>query len=103
MTREQKYDLINSQESLKGLAAAIRSFADENGVIQGRNRGFDAEKMALLCEQYAERYATGYANVLTREFGIRQQAMYILYYTKAIGAQLNIRLAGGTDMNKKKS
>jgi hypothetical protein len=91
MTREQKYDLINSQESLKGLAAAIRSFAEADGMIQGRTRRFDAEKMAKACLQFRN-YTP---NVLTREFGIRQQAMYIVYYEGPA-----IRLAGGTDMNK---
>ena len=76
MTREQKYDAVNSCESFLGLANTIRSFADDNGMIQGRTREFDAERMAHA----AENYPNVMTNSLTREFGIRQQAMYIQYY-----------------------
>lgn len=76
MTREQKYDAVNSCETLLGLANTIRSFADEDGMIQGRTKKFDAERMARMCENYTVHPR----NVLTREFGIRQQAMMIEYY-----------------------
>lgn len=79
MTREEKYDLVNQTESFKGLAWAIRSLADEDGQIQGRTRKFDAEKMA----EYAENFMTVNPNTLTREFGIRQQALYIKHYLTA--------------------
>lgn len=76
MTREQKYDLVNQTETLKGLAWAIRSLANEDGLIWGRTRKFNAEKMA----ECAENFLSVSPNTLTREFGIRQQALYIKHY-----------------------
>lgn len=78
MTREEKYDAVNQCETLQQLADVIRSFADEGGMIQGRTRKFNAEEMAAACENYVR---IPHKNSLTREFGIRQQAMYILYYS----------------------
>lgn len=76
MTREEKYDAVNKCESLEELANVIRLFSDKEGWIQGRTRKFDANKMAHAC------MAFGFVspNVLTREFGIRQQAFYIEHY-----------------------
>lgn len=71
MTREEKYDAVNQTTSLEELSIIIKLFADKNGKIQGRSRQFDAEKMAKLCLNYNNVQP----NVLTREFGIRQQAL----------------------------
>ena len=76
MTDLEKYEAVNKCESLEELANVIISFADITGEIQGRKRKFDAEKMAQACRVYPD---YGY-NTLTREFGIRQQAMYIDHY-----------------------
>ena len=79
MTLEQRlevYDRVNQTESFEELAEVIRSLADENGNIQGRTRTFPAENMARACEIFPQVNK----NTLTREFGIRQQAMYIEYY-----------------------
>lgn len=70
------YQKVNSCLTLKDLANVIRSFADEDGMIQGRTRKFSAEKMAIDCENYN----LSFHNSLTREYGIRQQAMMILFY-----------------------
>ncbi len=78
MTDLEKYEAVNKSNSLEELAQVIESFADENGVIQGRTRGFPAGKMADYCRNYPD-YPR---NTLTREFGIRQQAMYLEYYGK---------------------
>lgn len=78
MNRLSKYEHVNSCESLSELADVIRSFADEDGMIQGRSRKFSAKAMADLCENFDNHPP----NVLTREFGIRQQAMYLSYYSK---------------------
>lgn len=75
MTELQKYELVNKTETLKELADVIRSFAN-NGIIHGRTREFDAENMANHCESYH----LGKHNILTREYGIRQQAMMLLFY-----------------------
>jgi hypothetical protein len=78
MTDLEKYQAVNKCENLKELADVIRSFADDDGFIQGRTRKFSAEHMAKHCESYQwEKH-----NALTREFGIRQQAMMLLFYEK---------------------
>jgi hypothetical protein len=78
MDRLEVYDKVNQCETLEQLAEIIESLASEDGFIQGRTRGFNAEKMVWACLNYDKMNK----NVLTREFGIRQQAMYILYYTR---------------------
>lgn len=75
MTELEKYEAVNKSSTLKELADVLRSFAID-GMIQGRTRKFDAEKMAEHCESYH----LAKHNVLTREFGIRQQAMMLLFY-----------------------
>ncbi len=76
MTREEKYDAVNQCKSFKELAQVIRSFADSERMIQGKTRKFPADEMASACEMFSNLPN----NVLTREFGIRQQAMMIEYY-----------------------
>ena len=78
MDRLEIYDKVNQCETFEQLAEVIESLADENGMIQGRTRQFPANKMAQGCRNFK---LHGYPNVLTREFGIRQQAMYINHYT----------------------
>jgi len=71
-----KYEAVNLCENLDELAHIIESFADENGDIQGRVKKFNAKTMANACRNY-----NWYShNTLTREFGIRQQAMMLLFY-----------------------
>ena len=76
MTDLEKYDAVNKSKSLKDLANVIRSFGVD-GKIKGRTKTFDSEIMAHTCENYD----LTDANHLTREFGIRQQAMMLLFYT----------------------
>lgn len=76
MTEEQKYKKVNACESLEELANIIESFSDEHGFIQGKSMFFDAKKMAEKCRNYSLQNP----NVLTRNYGIRQQAIYILFY-----------------------
>ena len=76
----EKYEKVNKCETFEELAKTIESFADNLGYIQGRSRKFNAKKMANYCRNFSW-FAP---NLLTREFGIRQQAMYISYYTKGL-------------------
>jgi len=71
-----KYDDVNKCETLEELAKVIESFADENGDIQGRTKKFSAARMADFCRSYS----LDIHNMLTREWGIRQQAMMIIFY-----------------------
>jgi len=76
MTELQKYEIVNSAESLDQLSTAILFINDSNGDIRGRNRMFNGVKMAAMCYQVPK---LPYS-VLTRNYGIRQQAMYIVHY-----------------------
>lgn len=76
MTDLDKYDAVNATTTLEELAETIQSFADENRQIQGRNRTFNADKMAIACRNFSKLPP----NVLTRNYGIRQQAMMLSYY-----------------------
>lgn len=74
----KKYEAVNSCETLDELANAILSFVDEKGMIKGRTKSFNAESMAEACRNYS----FAIHNTLTREFGIRQQALMILLYNQ---------------------
>lgn len=73
-----RYELVNSAETAVALQSAILSFADEDGYIQGRTHKFSAEWMASKVEMVIS--GTAPANNLTREWGIRQQALYLRHY-----------------------
>jgi transcription initiation factor TFIIIB Brf1 subunit/transcription initiation factor TFIIB len=68
------WEKVNKTQSLEDLAKIILLLADESGLIQGRTRKFVAKDMANACINFKDLYPT----VLTREFGIRKQAFYIL-------------------------
>ena len=78
MTELEKYEAVNKCETIDELRNVILSFMDSDGMIKGRTRHFHAEKMA----NYVYDVVNGnlIPNVLTREFGIRQQALYLRYY-----------------------
>jgi len=76
MTELGKYEMVNNAETLKELAKAIRFVTDSDGKIQGRSKVWDADTMAKYCETLTPE--TFY--MLTRNFGIRQQAIMLYYY-----------------------
>ena len=73
MSELKIYEQVNQTETLAQLAEVIYNLRDTDGMIQGRYRKFNAGKMANFCRNYRSSPLT----VLTREYGIRQQAMYI--------------------------
>ena len=75
MTREEKYDTVNKCETFEQLAEVIESFADEDGMIEGRTQKFNAKVMAQYAKNFNLKFYS--PNRLTRQFGIRQQAFYI--------------------------
>lgn len=79
MTREEKYDLVNQCETPEALEVVILGLADEDGTIEGRDKLFQAKNMARGLRHYMENKTP--PNILTRRFGIRQQAMYLKFYT----------------------
>ena len=80
MTDLEKYQKVNSCQTLADLQKCIIEFADENGMIQGKERLFNAKIMASRAEVF---YTIGnWAESVTREFGLRQQLMYLRHYKK---------------------
>jgi len=81
LERLHHYDAVNACETLDELANVIGSIADEDGKIQGNTRKFDARIMA---HNVKSPLLINNMNLLTRSYGIRQQAIYILYYENKI-------------------
>jgi hypothetical protein len=79
MEELEKYELINKCETDNELAQAILLLSDEEGMIKGRNKAFNAIKTSGNCYLVINKNYP--PNILTREYGIRQQALYIKYYT----------------------
>jgi len=75
MTELQKWQAVNRCENGKALHDLIIQFADEDGMIQGRERKFSATQMAHHVHDVMQNEYPN--NLLTREFGIRQQALYL--------------------------
>ena len=80
MTELETWQLVNQAETQTQLAFIINKLADPEGMIQGRERKFDAAKMIIGLQFFMEDEMP--ANVLTREFGIRQQAIYLKIFNK---------------------
>jgi hypothetical protein len=76
MSELEKYEMINSCETVEALSKAILRLTDPTtGFIQGRIRKFDGVKMASVVGLVVNQ--NGLHNWLTREYGIRQQALYL--------------------------
>ena len=73
-----KWERVNKCETVEELKQCILDFADEDGMIQGRTRKFEAKKMVIGLENYINNHSI--PNVITRDYGLRQQAMYLKYY-----------------------
>ena len=80
MTELEKWKLVNESDTSQNLAFVINKLADEDGMIQGRERKFDASKMIIGLKYFMSDEMP--ANVLTREYGIRQQAIYLKTFNK---------------------
>jgi len=80
MSDLEKFQKVNECETLEQLSIVIESFADKDGFINGKDKNFNAKVMSSICK----RYSSAEHNMLTRQFGIRQQALYILFYNDEI-------------------
>lgn len=80
MTELETWQTVNQCETQLQLACVIKNLADAEGMIQGRERKFDANKMIIGLNYFMNDEMP--ANVLTREFGIRQQAIYLKIFNK---------------------
>jgi len=83
MTREEIYDLVNKCETVEELQDVIIKIGELNGgVIKGRMKEFDSKRMADNClKAYNFERPT---NNLTREFGLRQQLLYLMFVNRKI-------------------
>jgi len=80
MTDLEKYDAVNRCETIEELTAVIRSFADEHGIIEGRLKNFRADRMAEGAQDFYDDRLYGSARTVTRQFGLRQQLIYLKFY-----------------------
>ena len=69
----ERYFLVNQAETLDELADIILKLSDQDGMLNARHRQLNGVKMAAYCRNFKNMPF----NVLTRNYGIRQQAMYI--------------------------
>jgi len=76
------YEVVNSAETFDQLSQAILKSSDSDGNIRGRTNSFNAYKMANNCIDIGKSEYPNF-NKLTREFGIRQQAIYLKHYEKS--------------------
>lgn len=74
----ERYQRVNKCETLEEIQQCILDFADKDGKIQGRSKTFNANSMSINAEGFYNGYLS--PNVITREWGLRQQLMYIKYY-----------------------
>lgn len=72
-----KYMRVNGAETPEDLYDCIKRIA-VNNEITGRNRIFNAERMITSTRNFFEN--NGSPNYITRNYGLRQQAIYIKYY-----------------------
>ena len=80
MTELEKYETVNAAATLEELQAVVLKLNDENGLIQGRSEKYPVEMMAHNVRLVVDEGHR--ANLLTRSYGIRQQALYLREYTK---------------------
>ena len=79
MTDLEAYKLVNKARTREELATAVELIG-EAGIIKGRTRIFNPTVMALNVFVFLD--GGGPAEILTRNYGIRQQAIYIKTYEK---------------------
>lgn len=75
----ETYEAVNRCETFDELAEVILSIGSALGSVPGRTRDFQADKMVEGLLGFAGDVFP--PNVLTRRWGIRQQAMYIKHYS----------------------
>ena len=82
MTILQMFQLVNQCETIEALQEAILKIGDlhPQGMIQGRKEQRNAQEMAEMVPLVVK-MGMGAVN-LTRNYGIRQQALYLNYCLK---------------------
>ena len=81
MTELEKYQLVNRCQTIEALENAIMAIGSGNsGMIRGRTRIFSAKIMSSYVRGVVSLALP--ANLLTRNYGIRQQALYLSFFIK---------------------
>ena len=81
-----KYQLVNRCQTIEALENAIMAIGSENnGMIHGRTRLFSAKNMSSYVREVVSLALP--ANLLTRNYGIRQQALYLSFFIKNANVQ----------------
>lgn len=75
MTELEKYETINKTETVEELENAV-DLVWPSDYIDGMTRKFDKEKMKGYIKGIVDS-SIEQANVLTRKYGLRQQALYL--------------------------
>lgn len=78
MTELEKYELVNKADSIEELEAAMDTIWPD-GIVVGRTRTFNKDRMKGFIRGVVEGTVV-LVNVLTRKYGIRQQALYLREY-----------------------
>ena len=87
MSREHIYDLVNNSETIEELVLVMAAIGKKyGGKIPGKTKDFDVNRQinnARLVYNISleDEWLSEEANIVTRSFGLRQQLMYIIYYT----------------------
>ena len=87
MSREHIYDLVNNSETIEELILVMAAIGKKyGGKIPGKTRDFDVEKQINNAKLFynlslEDEYIAEDANIVTRALGLRQQLIYITYYT----------------------
>ena len=87
MSREHIYDLVNNSETIEELVLVMAAIGKKyGGKIPGRTKDFDVEKQISNAKLFYKislenEYIVEDANIVTRSFGLKQQLIYITYYT----------------------
>lgn len=82
LSNDQKlaaFEVVGACETFDELILALRQIAlMSDGIILGRNKNYTIEKILLNLEVIRKTKAN--YNIVTREYGIRQQCMYLHHY-----------------------
>ena len=87
MSREYIYDLVNNSETIEELVLVMAAIGKKyGGKIPGKTKDFDVNKQISNAKlvyniSLEDEWLSEEANIVTRSFGLRQQLMYIIYYT----------------------
>ncbi len=81
-TELSKWEKVNQSETIDQFYDVLLELS-ENGIIQGRTRSFSVNTMISQAKQY---YDDPHNSInprgVTREYGLRQQLMYLKFYKR---------------------